>query len=148
MGRARALFRGQAASWELPQDVTGTAELLLSELMTNAYRHAKVPAGREIRARCELTDDRLRITVTDANDTLPSPATACPDDESGRGLALVETLADDWGAELRKSGVGKTVWFEVALTRRRAVTVRSPYENAAACSPPPTGPSVIRHSEG
>ncbi|MGW5970179.1 ATP-binding protein [Streptomyces sp. NPDC055186] len=148
VGRARALFREQAASWELPQDMTDTAELLLSELMTNAYRHAKVPAGREIRARCELTDNRLRITVTDADDTLPSPATACPDDESGRGLALVETLADDWGAELRKSGVGKTVWFEVALARRRAATVRPPYGNAAACSPPPTNPSVIRRSGG
>ncbi|MFH9432329.1 ATP-binding protein, partial [Streptomyces sp. NPDC017615] len=62
VGRARALLRDQAASWELPQDVTDTAELLLSELMTNAYRHARVPAGREIRARCLLTDDRLRVT--------------------------------------------------------------------------------------
>ncbi|MEV0689937.1 ATP-binding protein [Streptomyces sp. NPDC050388] len=134
--------------WRLPQDVTDTAELLLSELMTNAHRHAKVPAGREIRARCELTDNRLRITVTDADETLPTPATACPDDESDRGLTLVETLADDWDAELRESGVGKTVWFEVALTRRRTVPVRPPYENAAACSPPPSGPSVIRRSEG
>ncbi|MBL3665473.1 ATP-binding protein [Streptomyces sp. M2CJ-2] len=141
VGRARALFREQAASWGLPQDMTDTAELLLSELMTNAYRHAKVPAGREIRARCELTDDRIRITVTDADDTLPTPATACPDDESGRGLALVETLADDWGAELRESGVGKTVWFEVALTRRRTMTVRSPYGSTAVCSPPPVSPS-------
>ncbi|WP_146228919.1 ATP-binding protein [Streptomyces sp. NWU339] len=86
--------------------------------------------------------------MTDADETLPTPATACPDDESGRGLTLVETLADDWGAELRESGGGKTVWFEVALTRRRTVTVRPPCENAAACSPPPTGPSVIRRSEG
>ncbi|UXY29406.1 ATP-binding protein [Streptomyces sp. HUAS TT20] len=51
VGRARALFREQATSWGLPQDVTDTAELLLSELMTNAYRHAEVPAGREIWAR-------------------------------------------------------------------------------------------------
>ncbi|WP_406725934.1 ATP-binding protein [Streptomyces sp. GD-15H] len=113
VGRARALFREQAASWELPQGATDTAELLLSELMTNAYRHAKVPAGHEIRARCELTANRLRITVTDANDTLPMPGAAALDDESGRGLELVTTLADDWGAELRKSGVGKMVWFEL-----------------------------------
>ncbi|MFI2375111.1 ATP-binding protein [Streptomyces sp. NPDC018964] len=115
VGRARTLFREQAASWMLPQDVTETAELLLSELMTNAYRHAKAPAGREIRARCALTDNRLRITVTDADDTLPTPSTACPDDESGRGLALVATLADDWGAEKRERGIGKKVWFELAL---------------------------------
>ncbi|WP_217167396.1 ATP-binding protein [Streptomyces sp. AC512_CC834] len=116
VGRARTLFREQAASWELPQDVTDTAELLLSELMTNAYRHAKVPAGREIWARCVVADNRLRITVTDADTALPAPATACPEDESGRGLALVATLADDWGVERRECGIGKEVWFEVALT--------------------------------
>lgn len=115
--RARALFREQAASWELPQDVADMAELLLSELMTNAYRHAKVPAGREIRARCVLTDARLRITVTDADATLPTPATARPDDESGRGLALVATLADDWGAQGRKCGIGKEVWFELSVAQ-------------------------------
>jgi anti-sigma regulatory factor (Ser/Thr protein kinase) len=117
-GRARALFREQAASWELPQDVTDTAELLLSELMTNAYRHAKVPAGSEIRARCVVTADRVRVTVTDANSTLPVPKTASPDDESGRGLALVVTLADNWGTEPRECGIGKEVWFEVALGPR------------------------------
>lgn len=115
VGRARALFREQAASWELRQDVTDTAELLLSELMTNAYRHAKVPPGREIWARCILAEDRLRVTVTDADATPPTPATACPDDASGRGLALVVALADDWGAQGRACGIGKEVWFEVSL---------------------------------
>ncbi|MFD9978969.1 ATP-binding protein [Streptomyces massasporeus] len=114
VGRARALFREQAASWGLPQEVTDTAELLLSELMTNAYRHAKVPAGREIWARCVVTEDRVRVTVTDANDTLPTPSTASLDDESGRGLTLVAALADDWGAERRGCGIGKEVWFELA----------------------------------
>ncbi|MYR42840.1 ATP-binding protein [Streptomyces sp. SID5910] len=112
VGRARTLFREQAASWELPQNVTDTAELLLSELMTNAYRHAKAP-GREIWARCEVTEDRLRVTVTDASEVLPVPATARPDDESGRGLALVAVLAADWGARRRACGIGKEVWFEL-----------------------------------
>ncbi|MEV5608272.1 ATP-binding protein [Streptomyces sp. NPDC052225] len=116
VGRARMLFREQAGSWELPQDVTETAELLLSELMTNAYRHAKVPAGREIRARAVLTQDRLRVLVTDASGALPAPRTASAEEESGRGLALVEMLADEWGAEVREGGVGKVVWFELGLT--------------------------------
>ncbi|XKK64450.1 ATP-binding protein [Streptomyces sp. ARC32] len=103
----------------MPQDVTDMAELLLSELMTNAYRHAKVPSGREIWARCILTDDRLHITVTDADTTLPQPAPACPGDESGRGLALVASLAADWGAQKRARGIGKEVWFEVALAGTR-----------------------------
>ncbi|MER7838845.1 ATP-binding protein [Streptomyces sp. NPDC096040] len=116
VGRARELFREQAASWGLPQEVTATAELLLSELMTNAYRHAKVPAGREIWARCVVTNERVRVTVTDANDTLPTPGTASPDAESGRGLALVAALADDWCAERRGCGIGKELWFELATT--------------------------------
>ncbi|MEV5989625.1 ATP-binding protein [Streptomyces sp. NPDC052051] len=113
VGRARTLFREQAKSWELPQELTETAELLLSELMTNAYRHAKVPPGREIWARCELTEDRLRMTVTDASNTLPTPVTPTLEDETGRGLTLVATLADDWGAERRECGIGKEVWFEL-----------------------------------
>ncbi|MFJ3244050.1 ATP-binding protein [Streptomyces sp. NPDC094154] len=115
VGRARLLLREQATSWKLPGEVTETAVLLLSELMTNAYRHAKAP-GREIRARCVLSEEgRLRVSVTDANDTLPTPREASPEDESGRGLALVEALADDWGAEHRPGGIGKTVWFELEL---------------------------------
>jgi anti-sigma regulatory factor (Ser/Thr protein kinase) len=81
--------------------------------MTNAYRHAKVPPGREIRARCVQTDGRLRLSVTDASDTLPVLREAAPEDESGRGLPLVAALADDWGAEPRACGIGKTVWFEL-----------------------------------
>jgi anti-sigma regulatory factor (Ser/Thr protein kinase) len=113
VGRARALFREQAASWGVPPEVTETAELLLSELMTNAYRHARVPAGREIWARCVITEDRIRVTVTDANDKLPTPGTAPLDAVSGRGLTLVAALADDWGAERRERGIGKEVWFEL-----------------------------------
>lgn len=116
VGRARTLLREQATSWKLPDEVTETAVLLLSELMTNAYRHAKVPAGREIRARCILKADRLHIAVTDANDTLPTPHNAAPDAESGRGLTLVAVLADDWGTEPRPGGYGKTVWFELQAT--------------------------------
>ncbi|MFB6957178.1 ATP-binding protein [Streptomyces sp. NPDC056309] len=115
VGRARVLLREQA---KLPDEVTETAVLLLSELMTNAYRHAKAP-GREIRARCVLSEEgRLRISVTDANDTLPAPREAAPEEESGRGLALVETLASEWGAEPRPGGIGKAVWFELELGPR------------------------------
>lgn len=115
VGRARTLLREQAASWKVPDEVTETAALLLSELMTNAYRHAKASPGREIWARCILTADRLRLQVADAYDALPEPRRAGPDDESGRGLALVALLADDWGAEPRPYGIGKYVWFEIHL---------------------------------
>ncbi|MFJ8537134.1 ATP-binding protein [Streptomyces sp. NPDC093591] len=113
VGRARTLFREQATSWKLPDDVTETAVLLLSELMTNAYRHAKVSPGREIWARCILEANRLRISVMDANDTLPEPRTAAWGEESGRGLTLVAALADEWGAAPREGGIGKAVWYEL-----------------------------------
>ncbi|WP_434481835.1 ATP-binding protein [Streptomyces sp. NBC_01340] len=116
VSRARTLLREQATSWKLPEEVTETAVLLLSELTTNAYRHAKVSPGREIWARCALDDDRVRVWVTDANDTLPETRNGSPDDESGRGLALVATLADNWGATPREGGIGKTVWFELRLS--------------------------------
>ncbi|MET8249472.1 ATP-binding protein [Streptomyces sp. NPDC005202] len=72
--------------------------------------------GREIRARCVLEDGSLRIAVTDANEALPQPRRPSPDDESGgRGLTLVAALADEWGAEPRACGIGKTVWFLLAV---------------------------------
>ncbi|MFE6888911.1 ATP-binding protein [Streptomyces sp. NPDC057694] len=144
VGRARLLFRETAGRWALPADVTDTAELLLSELMTNAYRHAKVPAGREIRARVSLTADRLRVTVTDASSTLPTARSASPEEESGRGLALVEMLAGEWGAQAREGGgVGKSVWFELGIT---AGTAPSSSERRSCDDEPLHG--VRRASDG
>jgi anti-sigma regulatory factor (Ser/Thr protein kinase) len=116
VGRVRLFFREQAGSWGLDQEVIDTAELLLSELMTNAYQHAKEPPGREVWARAILSEGRLRVVVTDASDRLPVVRSASAEDESGRGLTLVASLADDWGAERREPGVGKRVWFELGLT--------------------------------
>jgi hypothetical protein len=49
------------------------------------------------------------VSVADANDTLPAPRDAAPDDDSGRGLTLVAALAERWGADPRPYGIGKTV---------------------------------------
>ncbi|WP_455352791.1 ATP-binding protein [Streptomyces sp. SYSU K217416] len=113
VGRARAFLAGQAREWKVPDDVSDTAVLLLSELMTNACRHARVPPGREVWVRCVVREGALRVEVSDANGTLPQLRHAGPDDESGRGLVLVAALAAAWGAFPRACGIGKTVWFEV-----------------------------------
>ncbi|MBD0745337.1 ATP-binding protein [Streptomyces sp. CBMA152] len=115
VGRARALLAEQARAWKVPDRLTETAVLLLSELMTNAVRHGRAPADREVRARCVLGGDIFRVEVVDANAVLPYPRAAGPDDESGRGLALVEALSDAWGANHRPCGIGKTVWFELIV---------------------------------
>ncbi|MFF5494889.1 ATP-binding protein [Streptomyces aquilus] len=118
VGRSRALLRQQAVDWKLPDAITDTAVLLLSELMTNAYRHAHVSPGREIRVRCALDDGdghRLHVSVTDASDTMPTFRNPSPEDESGRGLILLTLLADEWGTKARPHGVGKTIWFSLNL---------------------------------
>jgi anti-sigma regulatory factor (Ser/Thr protein kinase) len=112
--RGRALLAAQARAWSLPPDTTDTAVLLVSELLTNACLHARAPRDRHIAARCVLGDRGLRVEVSDAGDSaLPVPREAGPDDESGRGLALVAALASRWGAYPRRYGIGKTVWFEL-----------------------------------
>ncbi|MFE9258630.1 ATP-binding protein [Streptomyces sp. NPDC006879] len=117
VGRARALLVAQAAEWKIPDETAATAVLLLSELLTNACRHARVPSGRQVWVRCSLRGPGpgrfLWVAVLDANRTLPEPREAGPDDEGGRGLTLVAALAHSWGAGPRVDGVGKTVWFRM-----------------------------------
>jgi anti-sigma regulatory factor (Ser/Thr protein kinase) len=88
--------------------------LLLSELVTNAVRHARVPLGREIEVCCALRDGQLRIEVADASDDQPQKRLAAEDDERGRGLLLVDSFAAKWGVSPR-DGVGKLVWFVLTL---------------------------------
>nr|WP_236075474.1 ATP-binding protein [Streptomyces coffeae] len=62
-----------------------------------------------------MGDEKLRVEVSDASEVMPQPRRARPEDESGRGLALLTALADGWDAEPRACGIGKTVWFELKL---------------------------------
>ncbi|MFE9673480.1 ATP-binding protein [Streptomyces sp. NPDC006259] len=114
-GHARELLRRQLAAWELDGDVALTAELLLSELVSNSLRHARVPKGREIGVRIATYDGRLRVEVADADNSRPEPREATGEDEHGRGLALVEALALRWGCCPRRHGIGKATWAELAL---------------------------------
>ncbi|MFD9907632.1 ATP-binding protein [Streptomyces sp. NPDC059063] len=114
-GRARALLREQLTAWKIDGEVADTAELLLSELVTNSIQHAHVPAGREIGVRIAHYEGLLRIEVADANTKQPAPCEARADDEGGRGLALVIALSERWGCCPRAYGIGKAVWVELRL---------------------------------
>lgn len=114
-GHARALLRTQLSAWEIVGGVADTAELLLSELVTNSIQHARTPAGRELGLRFAMYDGRLRVEVADANNRRPEPRHALPDDEGGRGLTLVRSLAERWGCCPRLNGIGKATWAELAL---------------------------------
>ncbi|MFI6938449.1 SpoIIE family protein phosphatase [Streptomyces sp. NPDC050418] len=112
VGRARRLVRAQLADWGL-QGVTETAELLVSELVTNAVRQAH---GRPVELRLVRTDVLL-CEVEDDDHMLPTLCSAGPADEAGRGLGVVERLAREWGAS--RTAAGKSVWFELGLPRVR-----------------------------
>nr|WP_210583746.1 SpoIIE family protein phosphatase [Streptomyces sp. GESEQ-35] len=103
--RARATRRVEA--WGL-EELAMTTELVVSELVTNAIRHAAPP----IRLRL-LRDSRLTCEVSDASSTAPRLRHARSTDEGGRGLFLVAQLAHRWGA--RYTADGKIIWAEQEL---------------------------------
>ncbi|MFI6445134.1 ATP-binding protein [Kitasatospora sp. NPDC050543] len=112
---ARHLLRAFLAGRRGGQRFSEIGELLLSELVTNAIEHARVPAGRLIEVRFELREDHLRIEVHDASGEQPTVRPgAAGDDESGRGLLLVRELSTAWGCCPRPGGIGKYVWALLA----------------------------------
>lgn len=106
---ARNLLDDTLTEWQRSQ-LTDTAELLTTELVANAVRHAQTPLC--LRVIDEV--DGLRVEVEDRCAELPRPVAATPGATSGRGLVLVEALAADWGVD--RLGDGKRVWFRLAHT--------------------------------
>jgi hypothetical protein len=76
-----------------------------------------VSPGREIETVFEVTEEKLRVEVSDASNELPALRHAGRSDEEGRGLALVAQVATRWGTAARKVNgqyaIGKTAWFEI-----------------------------------
>ncbi|WP_070199168.1 ATP-binding SpoIIE family protein phosphatase [Streptomyces oceani] len=107
VSRARELTGQQLATWQL-QELSDTAELLVSELVTNALRHGE----GDIRLRL-LLDRTLVCEVWDSGLVQPRRRRAGATDEGGRGLQLVGLLSSGWGS--RRTPYGKTVWFELPL---------------------------------
>ncbi|MFJ8539051.1 SpoIIE family protein phosphatase [Streptomyces sp. NPDC093591] len=111
--RARAFASGVLTSWRFPTDLHDLGVLAASELVANSLQHGTPP----MRLRLRRTDRRLIIEVTDGDDHLPRRRRAEPGDESGRGIAIVATVASAWGSR-RTPGGGKAVWCEFALPNR------------------------------
>ncbi|MCX4749815.1 SpoIIE family protein phosphatase [Kitasatospora sp. NBC_01287] len=108
----RGELRDALRRWGVPQ-LIDTAELLASELVTNAIRHTDRDAMFTARLyREDGREPRLRIEVEDESDLWPKRRTPGEQASSGRGLMLVEALADAWGVEPR--GSGKRMWFELS----------------------------------
>ncbi|MFF8014511.1 ATP-binding protein [Streptomyces sp. NPDC007929] len=108
---ARQAVRGQLRRWGL-ESLADLAALLVSELVTNALRHATGPIG----VRLVRPSGLGGVLLVEVSDPLPDPPrerTARPEDESGRGLSLVASSSRRWGT--RPGAGGKTVWFELAV---------------------------------
>jgi PAS domain S-box-containing protein len=130
IARTHALASDRVATWDVPADpaivggirkqVTArldgwgigdaafVTELVASELVTNAIRHAKSPIQLRL-----IRDRTLICEVSDGSSTAPHLRRALADDEGGRGLFLVSQLTQRWGS--RQTPRGKTIWAEQAL---------------------------------
>ncbi|MFG3290926.1 ATP-binding protein [Streptomyces sp. NPDC048179] len=111
--RSRAALHAVLGGWGAGQDVLEAAELVLSELVTNALR-VPVPSGRQVGVRIlrAPADGLLRLEVSDAGSGTPEVRMPGDEETGGRGLLLVEATAHRWGVEEREGGIGKTVWAE------------------------------------
>ncbi|WP_405999118.1 ATP-binding protein [Streptomyces sp. NBC_00829] len=155
---ARLLGTEWLRTWDLPYGVTETAERLVVGLATNAATHGRFP-GRDFRLALLARSETLRIEVTDTRgDDLPRRRPSSPDTESGRGLLLVDALADRWGVALGPVP-RKTVWAELDVAPHPPKTdamcsggpgalPKEPREGKKPHQAPPLPPTAGAHSGG
>jgi PAS domain S-box-containing protein len=110
-GRARAVALDTLQAWGEPAPVADVAELVVSELVTNALRYG---AGQVV-MQLSRHDDGLVVEVYDDGVGTPRRRRAAADEESGRGLLLVGAVAAAWGVRTR--GGGKVVWCRLATAQ-------------------------------
>ena len=109
-----ARARSRVHAWlsgfrQCAEDVVDTAELLVSELVSNAIRHTR---ARSVRIALARYGPRVRVGVEDPDGHLVGPPPPAPSQNlHGRGLWLVDQLASRWGSHPRADG--KVVWFEL-----------------------------------
>jgi hypothetical protein len=106
---ARRLVR-DALGTSFHGDLFDDAQLLTSELVSNAVEHAG-GKGRVV----DVGPALVRISVTDGDARLPVMREGAPGDVGGRGLRIVHRLATRWGVDERRDATGKTVWFELSV---------------------------------
>ncbi|AXK31316.1 ATP-binding protein [Streptomyces armeniacus] len=109
---ARRRVHRQLRRWAFPPEVCDTAQLLVSELFTNAVLHSD---SSRISCLMHGGGTRLRIEIHDqgSESAVPLPCWATPDDEHGRGLLLVDTLSEEWGVDRTGEEGGRVVWVEL-----------------------------------
>ncbi|MGA5701613.1 ATP-binding protein [Peterkaempfera bronchialis] len=112
---ARWHMASQLADAGFDRDVVRDIEQIAGELIANAVLHGCRGVGLA-RLRVTAQDDGLLVEVFDPSPARPSAVVSRPDAESGRGLLMVEALADEWGV-VDHGGSGKTVWARCTMRR-------------------------------
>ncbi len=103
----------QLTDWRAPGAVRDNAQLVMSELVTNALRHTCSEwVGCEL--RCDGSVVRVAVS-SDGPGPQGPPEPAGDEEESGRGLLLVVALSIGWGVRRSESGRGHTVWADLDL---------------------------------
>ncbi|WP_455356364.1 ATP-binding protein [Streptomyces sp. SYSU K217416] len=114
--RARRLITAVLNTWGL-DCLDGAATVIVSDLATNAIAHGRCHSFRV--GITLVTPGRVRVAVSDRSTSDPEPREPSEDEESGRGLLLVASLADRWGVDRRSWG--KVVWAELAIRRDQSL---------------------------
>jgi PAS domain S-box-containing protein len=104
VARTRSFVGEQLRAWRVPEETVEELILITSELVTNAFLHGRPPV--DLRLRRSGTE--VVLEVQDRAAVRPRRRLAHEDDEHGRGMLIVSTLADAWGT--RSIGTGKSVW--------------------------------------
>jgi anti-sigma regulatory factor (Ser/Thr protein kinase) len=110
-GKVRRMIAETLTSWAMPH-LSEDTSLIVSELYANALLHGRPPISLSLRAeghtlRGEITDHGRMRTPTDHTGIY---------DEHGRGLTIVDALADNWGVAPTRNRPGTTIWFRLAYT--------------------------------
>jgi len=97
---------------ELSEDLLGDVRLLVSELVTNALRHAPIGDEQRITLTVAVGEGAVRVEVRDPGSGFdPGPVPDDPENAAGWGLYLVATLSDRWGVDTAEKAT--RVWFEL-----------------------------------
>ena len=107
---ARSYVRQVCSDWSIDDEACEAAEIVVTELVTNAVEHAASPSVVEV----TRVPGSFRMTVRDfVSEPLPDPVLPPPHSVRGRGLAMVAAVSRAWGVQTHADG--KTVWSELAV---------------------------------
>jgi len=133
---ARRCLTADLVSAGIFESAVGDAALVVSELLSNAIRHAAPLPGSQVRVTWTLSDGALSVAVSDAGaGSLPRLTRSTSSAPGGRGLGIVESLSSQWG--VRRDNGETTVWAVLA----------APHANAAARRPATAGPRAASAPE-